>query len=652
MGFIADIATRIRSTWAKDKEQALIQVAKGATASGMPMAGFDSVQAFGHEAVSDYLKLEHDLMSRYVDYEEMDDYPEAAAAYNIYADDATQLDGHRRKKVWVTSPDKEIEENLNYMLHKTIRIDEELWEMTRTLCKYGNDFEEILVTDEGVIGLNYLPPPSVRRIEGPRGELYGFIQDPRGRFNFSTGDFQQLLRARFGKAGNSNDKPTSVAATNPTDKASEKAVAFEGWEVVHFRLRGKYRRSVYGHGVGEPVRWIWRRLVMLEDSAMVYRLQRAAERFAFYVDVGDLPPQESLAWLNRVRQQFRKKKFVNAQGKIDLKMDYLSPDDDIYIPVRKGAEGTRVEVLGAPSWQSVEDIEYFLNKFFTGWVIPRAYIAQDDSTTRAVLSQQDVRFARTVLRVQGAVSDGVSKICRVHLMALGIDPAEVDYTVHLTIPSTIFELGQLEVMSSRVDLASRMGEFVSTRWILSEIFDLSDDEISVLMQEREEDQVRSMVSEARAQSAASAEFSGYQPGATAGNFAPQPGGGGGFGGDPGMDPNEDPGMGGMPEQPAEEPPPAPGVAENPGQAFPNTSSGESRRVPRQNMLSSKFRPQDKKRELREQADARERDKRLHAKLDQIRSSDKAFDKRLTELSLLLKDMRLSQRDRYPRTRES
>lgn len=1073
MGFISDIADRIRATWARDKEQVVIQVAKGATSSGMPMAGHDSIQSFGYEAVSDYLKLEHDLLSRYVDYEEIDDYPETSAAYDIFADDATQLDGHRRKKVWVTSPDKEIEDNLNYMLHKTIRIDEEIWEMTRTLCKYGNDFEELLVTNEGVRGINFLPPPSVRRVEGPRGELYGFIQDPRGRFNYSVGDFQQLLNVRLGKTP-ATEKPTSVAATNPTDKPSERAIAFEGWEVVHFRLRSKFRRSIYGHcqrktskvmttagvkeiqhlvsgdfvqtfdgfglktskivdvvcsgqknvfsvktrhrenfstsehpilvfeknkgffykktseltrgdllvvpkpidfegkpklikdpnkfsrirltpegvkavaavrgseryfyqkhglnGIGvsgvseflsgavgvdqqafdkivdklpclseknatirygknrarpvncpeyvdadfawlfglfigdgwtagsgnsasialsldeelnarifaalarygltprswyetlvdpatsqeykvlrryvvdstdfvdvlygldfipgvrnkrvpqwvyeaprdvreafvmgflaadgwdvhqygldrmrfeicnynlardmksvidglgwtcgnvcirkerkqkfsshpamhgrlvnskegyilhlgkdplftgpyrlekiisiteqptaedvfdieveselhnfvsdgvvvhnsvaEPVRWIWKRLVMLEDSAMIFRLQRAPERFAFYVDVGDLPPQESLAWLNRVRQQFRKKKFVNAQGKLDLKMDFLAPDDDIYIPVRKGTEGTRVEVLGAPAWQSVEDITYFLNKLFAGLKIPKVYMAQDDNAARSVLSQQDVRFARTVLRIQGSVSDGISKICRVHLMALGIDPSDVDYTVHMTIPSSIFELAQLEAMSTRADLAARMGEFVSARWVLSEVFNLNDDEISLLMQEREEDKIRDFVSEARAQAAAQAEFPGYQPGAPASAFAPQPGG----------DPNAAPGFG--PEDPNQQPPGEP--TEQPpdqaqGQAFPGTPAaapgGESKS--KKGNIFSSARTGYRSRESREQANTRVRDKRLFEKLDQIRSRDRAFDKRLSELTHLLHDLQLSKRGRPP-----
>jgi hypothetical protein len=494
VGFFGDVAGRIRGYFRRDKEQVGLEIAKGSTASGYPTSGYDLLQAYGYDVLSDFLKLEHDLLSRYIDYEEMDDYPEVATAIDIFADDASQPETQKHRSVWVTSKDETTEQILNDLFHRQLRLDEEIWEIARTVVKYGNDFEEILVTDEGVRGLNFLAPPTVRRIEGPRGELYGFVQDFKGRFGYSPAEFQQIMSTRAAMRQGGADQAGGLGGR---DRIS----ALEDWEVVHFRLRGKHRRSVYGYSVLEPARWIWKRLMLLEDAALIYRLQRAPERYAFYVDIGDLPPNEAMAYLNRVRQQHRKKKWVNpTTGKLDLKFDPMSQDEDFFIPVRQGAEGTRIEVLGAPSWQHMEDIEYFRDKLFAAIKIPKAYLAQSESTSRAILSSEDVRFARTVLRIQRELRNGMSKIARVHLAALNIDPQAVEYNVHLTVPSAIFELAQLEVKNARADLASRMREFVSLHWIMSNVFGMNDEEIQTIFKERDEDAERDAYTQANAQS--------------------------------------------------------------------------------------------------------------------------------------------------------
>lgn len=498
MGFFTNVADRVRRAWVRDKESVPLQLAKGAAASGYPQSGYDLLQAYGYDVLGDYLRLEQDLLSRYVDYEEMDDYPEVAAAVDIFADDATQPDTTLNRTVWITSPDKNIERELNKLFHKRLRIDEEIWEIARTLVKYGNDFEEVLVTPQGVLGLNFLPPPTVRRIEGPRGELFGFIQDFQGRFGYSPEEFKQVLAKRTAALqGHGAVDGQTMQQLDPSLNA------LEDWEVVHFRLRGKHRRSIYGYSALEAGRWIWKRLILLEDSAIIYRLQRAPERFAFYVDVGDLPPAEALAYVNQVRQQYKKRKFVNpSTGKLDLKFDPLSQDEDFFLPSRQGQDGTRIDVLAGPQWQHMEDIEYFQNKLFSAMKIPKAYLAQDESTARAVLSTEDVRFARSVLRIQREIQNGLRKIARVHLAAIGLDPHRADYEVHMTVPSSIFELAQLEVRNARADLASRMKEFLPLYWIYKRVFSLSDEEIQVVTKQREEDVMDETLWQAKAETEA------------------------------------------------------------------------------------------------------------------------------------------------------
>lgn len=487
MGAVQNIIDRLRGAFIADKERGGQLLAKGSTSPTYPDSGYDLLQAYGYDALSDYLRLEHDLLSRYVDYEEMDDYPEIASAVDIYADDASQPDTQLQRTVWVTSFDKTLQGLLDDLFHVRLRMDEEIWEIVRSLSKYGNDYEEMLVTQNGVVGLNFLPAPTVRRVEGPRGELYGFVQDFQGRFGYSPQEFQKILAQRT-DAIRQAIQPGS--ARSPGTQFQQVS-ALEPWEVAHFRLRGKHRRSIYGYSLLEPGRWIWKRLMLMEDASMIYRLQRAPERYAFYVDVGDLPPAEALAFVNKIRQQHKKKRFVNPMtGKLDLKYETLSPDDDFWVPVRKGVEGTRIEVLGGPSWQHMDDIEYFQKKLFAALKVPKAYLAQDETTARAVLSSEDVRFARTVLRVQREVRNGLRKVARTHLAALNIDPYATEYAIHMTVPSAIFELAQLEVRNARADLAARMREHVSLRWVLEHVYQLSDEDIKIVIQERSEDVIR------------------------------------------------------------------------------------------------------------------------------------------------------------------
>jgi hypothetical protein len=225
--------------------------------------------------------------------------------------------------------------------------------------------------------------------------------------------------------------------------------------------------------------------------------------------VGDLPPSEALAYVNRVRQQHKKKKFVNpSTGKLDLKWEPLSQDDDFFVPSRNGQDGTRIEVLGSPSWQHMDDVEYFRSKLFAAVKVPKAYMNQDDSAARAALSSQDVRFARSVLRVQRELQNGFHKVGRTHLAALGIDPARAVFDVQMTVPSAIFELAQIEVRNARADLAGR-----------TNVYGMSEEDIGTVITQRVEDTLRDGQANAEVEKMAAQAQASAQPQGGGGVFA-------------------------------------------------------------------------------------------------------------------------------------
>ncbi len=399
-------------------------------------------------------------------------------ALDLYADDATIPDMERNQSVWVTSSDNSTSKELNHMLHKQLLVESDNWGLARTLGKYGNGYGEALVSEQGLVGISFLPPPTCRRVEGPKGQLLGFIQDTRGEFNLSLEDFYKLAKQR-----GTNSERT---------RGQGELTVFEDWELIHWRLRGKHLRSVYGHGVIDPARWIWKRLALLEDALLIYKLSRAPSRYAFYVDIGELDGERGLAYVNRVKNQFVKKKFVNpSTGKLDMRYNPLAHDEDFFVPSRGGKDSTRIEVLQGPDYAETDSLEYHRDKLVAALKVPKPYMGYGGEATRGSLSSEDIRFARTVMRIQSEMQMGYRKACRIHLVARGAEnPDAHDYEVRMSVPSAIMELAKLEVMSATADLAERMKESVSTRWILTSLFKFTDEEAHSLMKEREEEQLQ------------------------------------------------------------------------------------------------------------------------------------------------------------------
>jgi len=483
---MAGFFDRISKFWKRDKAVQVAEKGRGYTLDdpvGLAGAGHPSgvAAASGLKTLTAALSMDQALLQRYADYENMDDYPELQAALDIYADDSTIPDNVRGKSIWGMSTDKVIRDIIDDCLHRRIRIEEDLWLVVRTLCKYGNAFAEIVVTEIGVVGLNFLPVPTVRRLTNPKGDLVGFVQDLSGQFQLETGDYESLekLKEKFKERG---------------------MIFFEPWEITHWRLRSKYIRSLYGYSILDAARWIWKRLAMLEDTALVYKLTRSPSRYAFYVDTGDLPPDEAVALVRKVKQTYKKRTLINPQtGQLEFRNNPLSPEDDMWIPTRGGKESTRVEVMSGPDWQSMEDIEYFRDKMFTAIKIPKSHFGGDAEADSA-LAQKDVRFARTCLRVQREFRNGIRQVLRVHMAALGIDPDTVEWETKMTVPSSIFELQQIEVLNAQAGLMETLSSWFDEKWLLQHVLHFSLDDATKIVQDNDAEKEQELHNAARIES--------------------------------------------------------------------------------------------------------------------------------------------------------
>jgi hypothetical protein len=637
MGFTDKVAKKIRQFFTHETGHVASAGSKSDEFHRRPQIGYNVLDFYGLEQLKQQLSIDQSLIKRYIDYENMEDYPEISASYDIFADDATQFDFLKNRTVWVKSKDKKIEDILDDLLHKKLDIENEIWSLARTLVKYGNVFSENIVSEEGLIGLNFLPVPTVRRIENAKGALLGFVQDVEGNFNISPEEFVNLLQ----KSISGQDESSFGQNIN------SRIVIYEDWEVTHWRLISKHLRTAYGVGIAESARWIWKRLMLLEDALLIFKLTRAPSRYAFYIDTGTLDQERALSYVDRVSHNLKRKKFISpSTNRPDMIYNPLSMDEDFFIPTREGKDSTRVEVLSGPEFQSVEDVEYFQSKLFSALKIPKAYLGQMEDISKAVLclsgdtgillegehiltlkelskkyqlnerfriyskdkngctvianaynarltrpdaevwaigldngcviratpdhpfmlangkfcelrelkikdnlmpfyevmnnkgkvvsieklnkrencydltvenyhnfalssgifvhnSQEDVQFARSVMRVQRELCNGFKKICRVHLSALNIDPHTVDYDILMTTPSSVFDLARMEVMSSKADLASRLNEIIPLNWIFQNVFQFSEDEANELIKMKHQETINRAKSEAEAEVAAS-----------------------------------------------------------------------------------------------------------------------------------------------------
>jgi hypothetical protein len=350
---------------------------------------------------------------------------------------------------------------INDLLDRRLRIEDDIWAAIRTFTKYGNAYAEVITNEKGVLGLNWLPPPTMRRIVDQRGTLIGFVQDPSGEFGFNLTTREDLDRLRTQQGG----------------PAQNNAVFFQSWEVVHWRLRGKQMRALYGFGVLDSARWVWKRLLMLEDSSLTNKLLKAPARFAFYIDTGEIPPREARAAVDEVRRRYKKKRIIDpSTGKLDFRFNPLEITEDFFIPTRGGKESTRIETLAGPDYDDTGVLEYFRKKLYASIRIPPQYLGGTEVTNRAALVQEDVNFARMVQRIQREFVAGLNQVVRVHLAALNIDPDSVKWDLRMPVPSSLFEMQQVEVWNARAGLAAALQPFFTGPWIMANIFHLSDED--------------------------------------------------------------------------------------------------------------------------------------------------------------------------------
>jgi len=391
-----------------------------------------------------------DRMSRYSDFGEMESTPEIAAALDIYAEESVSSDEHG-KVLHIYSENRKIQEILENLFYETLNIEFNLVMWVRNLCKYGDFFLfNDIHPDYGVINAYPISISEMEREEGFDSE------DP------------MAVRFRWVTQGNQ---------------------VLENWQVSHFRLLGNDAFLPYGSSILEPARRIWRQLILIEDAMLVYRVIRAPERRVFYIDVGNVPPEDVSNYLEQAQTSLKRSQVIDKDsGKVDLRYNPMSVDEDYFLPVRGGESGTRIETLaGGANTAAVEDVEYIQKKLFAALKVPKAYLGYDeDIGAKATLAQEDIRFSRTIQRVQKTILSELNKLAMVHLYCHGYDSEDLaDFELRLSNPSSVAQQQKLELIRARFEIAGTAPEgIVSRAWIQKNVLGLTDDDIASVKSDR------------------------------------------------------------------------------------------------------------------------------------------------------------------------
>ena len=415
---------------------------------------------------SQAIYYEPSRLSAQYDYESMEYTPEISAALDIYSEESTTTneDGFILQ---IYSESKRIKSVLADLFNNNLDINTNLPMWTRNTCKYGDNFVYLkLDPEKGIIGCQQLPTIEIERHEvGVTAKI--------------TVDITQ-------------EKDENKKALHFTWK--NRNMEFQSWEIAHFRLLGDDRKLPYGTSMLEKARRIWKQLLLSEDAMLIYRTSRAPERRMFKVFVGNMNDDDVEAYVNRVANKFKREQVVDSKtGNVDMRFNQMAVDQDYFIPVRDPAAPDPITTLpGATNLSEIADIEYIQKKLLTALRVPKAFLGFEEVVGDGKnLSLQDIRFARTINRIQKSMIAELNKIAIVHLFLLGFEDELQNFTLGLTNPSTQADLLKIDVWKEKVllykDLVADPGNGIqptSSTWAKKHIFGWSDEEIRLDLQQQ------------------------------------------------------------------------------------------------------------------------------------------------------------------------
>jgi hypothetical protein len=361
-------------------------------------------------------------LQRYKMLEKAQEHPEMAGTLNIYADEATSED-KKGKIIHVQSEDDKVKTIIEELFER-IGMEDLAWQVIRNMCGYGDDFYEVVVSQNAkrVLRLNYIPRNMVQRIE-ENGQLKGFKPV-----------FQQAPAV----------SETFYYWKVTKDEKDKQMV--QPWRICHFKIgsTGSSRYDIYGEAVLDSTLTVISKLQMMEKALVIARVTRSPERRIYRVDVGTLQGDKAIRYAKEAVKQMVQKKALDTLGsaKVTTQREIFGAAEDLVIPVRSDTTGNSVDTL--PQLNNpgdVGDLEYFRDKIFPGLGVPRQYLFDDTfANANTNLSSKSVPFAKKIRRIQRFFLYNLYKLATIELRLRGYKKEITDqFVLFMNNPSNIDE---------------------------------------------------------------------------------------------------------------------------------------------------------------------------------------------------------------------
>jgi hypothetical protein len=393
----------------------------------------------------------------YTDYEAMDTESIIASALDIISDEAT-LKNEFGEVLQIRSSDEKIQKILYNLFYDILNIEFNLWLWIRNMSKYGDFYLHLDVAEGyGVYNVSPLSVYDMIREEGqdPQNPSYVcFRIDP---MVIGAGGFNSRVQDSDGK------------------------IKFENYEIAHFRLLTDANYLPYGRSYIEPARKTYKQYILMKDAMLLHRITRAPEKRVFNIDIGNLPTTEVDGYMEKIKNKMKKTPYIDSQtGEYNLKYNMQNLMEDFYIPQRGPNSSTKIDTLKGLEYNAIEDVMFLRDEMLAALKVPKAFFGfEKDLTGKATLAAEDIRFARTVERIQRIVLSELYKIALVHLYTQGFDGEELsNFELSLTVPSIIYEQEKIALWKEKIALAKDIQDsnLMPSDWIYDKIFQFSQDQ--------------------------------------------------------------------------------------------------------------------------------------------------------------------------------
>jgi hypothetical protein len=387
--------------------------------------------------------MHQNRMQLYADYEMMDKDPIISAALDIYSDESTLADQFG-EVLTIKTNNTQVQKILYNLFYDILNVEFNLWTWIRNMTKYGDFFLKLDIAED--YGITNVRPFSSYEME--RWE----------EFNEATGEYD-------------------IKFKNVVSEQME----YDTFEIAHFRMLSDSNFLPYGRSMLEGARKEFQKLMMMEDAMLIHRIMRAPEKRIFKIDIGNIPPNEVDSFMEQIINKMKKIPHIDPQtGNYNLKFNLNNMLEDYYLPVRGGQSSTQIDTLPGMTFTGMDDIEYIKDKMMAALKIPKPFLGYGESQEGKVnLASIDIRFARTIERIQKIAISELSKIAIVHLYAQGFEGEElVGFELELTPPSIIYDQQKVALMNEKITLANTMkdSKLVSDRYIYEYIFNMSEEQ--------------------------------------------------------------------------------------------------------------------------------------------------------------------------------